>query len=192
MGEAAATAGIAEDTLALLKRTNKEKADKKDIRALREFLTESPDAWRVAGDMAALATTHLVDGVKGSVLGRESIRVGVDTLKSELGCGHASPLERLLIEQVIMCWLRLNLLEYQYTTIRDTQTMTIDQADFLEKRLNCAQRRYLRACETLARVRKLVRRTPVLQVNIAAEGGKQVNVLADNAKQAAQAGGATV
>jgi integrase/recombinase XerD len=36
---------------------------------------------------------------------------------------------------------------------------------------------YLRACETLARVRKLIRRTPAIQVNIAAAGGQQLNVV---------------
>ena len=40
-----------------------------------------------------------------------------------------------------------------------------------DRKLSAAQRRYLRACETLARVRKL--RLPTLQVNI---GEKQVNV----------------
>ena len=32
------------------------------------------------------------------------------------------------------------------------------------------------ACETLARVRRLIRATPAIQVNIAAAGGRQVNV----------------
>jgi len=57
--------------------------------------------------------------------------------------------------------------------------MTIDQAHFLEKRLNAAQWRFLRAVETLARVRKIARRTPPLQVNIATQGGQQVNVAGD-------------
>jgi hypothetical protein len=47
---------------------------------------------------------------------------------------------------------------------------------YWEKRLTAAQRRFTRACETLARVRKLSRNTPALQFNIAASGGQQVNV----------------
>jgi hypothetical protein len=54
--------------------------------------------------------------------------------------------------------------------------MEIYQADFLEKRLNYAQRRFTRAIETLARVRKVTRQTLALQVNIA---GQQVNVMGD-------------
>jgi len=43
-------------------------------------------------------------------------------------------------------------------------------------------RRYLRAIETLARVRKLARNTPALQVNIATDGGQQVNAINEVAK----------
>ena len=37
----------------------------------------------------------------------------------------------------------------------------------------------MRSREALARVRKVTRQTLALQVNIAADGGKQVNVLGD-------------
>jgi hypothetical protein len=39
------------------------------------------------------------------------------------------------------------------------------------------QRHYLRACETLVRVRRLLHAT--LQVHVAAQGGQQVNVSGD-------------
>ncbi len=42
--------------------------------------------------------------------------------------------------------------------------------------LTGAQRRFRRACETLARLRRLALSTPALQFNIAASGGQQVNV----------------
>jgi hypothetical protein len=45
--------------------------------------------------------------------------------------------------------------------------------------LTTHQARFLRAIETLARVRRLARNTPALQINIAREGGKQVNVQGD-------------
>ena len=55
--------------------------------------------------------------------------------------------------------------------------------DFWERRLSLAERRHLRACETLARVRKLLMNGPVLQVNIASQGGQQVNVAGDLKKK---------
>ena len=54
--------------------------------------------------------------------------------------------------------------------------------DHWERRLSAAQRRYLRACESLARVRKLGRTTPALQLNIATHGGQQVNVVTDQSE----------
>jgi len=53
---------------------------------------------------------------------------------------------------------------------------TIDHSDlgmYWEKRLSAAQRRFTRAGETLARVRKLSRNVPALQFNIAANGGRK-------------------
>lgn len=40
-----------------------------------------------------------------------------------------------------------------------------------------AQRRYLRACESLARIRKLSKGIQFIQVNIATEGAQQVNMV---------------
>ena len=51
------------------------------------------------------------------------------------------------------------------------------EVEYWEKRLSASQRRYLRACETLARVRKITRTT--MQINIAEEGSQQVNIAGD-------------
>jgi hypothetical protein len=93
---------------------------------------------------------------------------------------NASPLERLLIEQVSLCWLHLYTLEIEYTNVMH-EPIPLASAEHWERRLSAAQRRYLAACDALARVRRLA--TPAegsaaaLQVNIAAPGGQQVNLL---------------
>ena len=46
-------------------------------------------------------------------------------------------------------------------------------ASYWERTLSTVQYRYLRAIEALARVRKLMG-VPMVQINIAAEGGRQV------------------
>jgi hypothetical protein len=86
----------------------------------------------------------------------------------------APMLERLLIDNVINAWLRCQWTEIRLADIAGE--VTYREVEFWEKRLSLSQARYLRACETLTRVRKLARNTPALQVNIAAEGGQQVNV----------------
>ena len=55
---------------------------------------------------------------------------------------------------------------------KTTESHPTEAGLYWDRRLNSAQQRYLRAVETLARVRRLAMVTP-LQVNI---GGQQVNV----------------
>jgi hypothetical protein len=50
--------------------------------------------------------------------------------------------------------------------------MTIGQADYQQRRIDRAHRRFLSAVETLARVRKLA--VPMLQVNVAKN--QQINM----------------
>lgn len=62
-------------------------------------------------------------------------------------------LEQLLIQQAALCWLKLNLVELSYSgTMKQSHTLTLGL--YWEQRLSAAQKRFTRACETLARVRK--------------------------------------
>ena len=173
------TSAEIENAEKILERTITENPSKEDVAALRKLLSHFPNLWRACGQLAEHARLKLIQTISPLPFIQESVKAGSEYICRSLGYDDAPEIERLLIEQVVLCWLRLNLLEATYTAVRDQQTMAIDQANFLEKRLDYAQRRYLRACETLARVRKIARRTPALQVNIAADGGQQVNVAGD-------------
>ncbi|MDQ5828097.1 MAG: hypothetical protein M3441_28615, partial [Chloroflexota bacterium] len=104
---------------------------------------------------------------------RESQERAVEVMREEYGHATAPPLERILIEQIIICWLRLNTLEIHYTT-KTFESHTTETGLYWDRRLTNAQRRFTRACESLARVRRLARLN--VQVNIAAEGGRQINL----------------
>ena len=106
---------------------------------------------------------------------RECWRQRLQAMRGDLGYAEASALERLLIQQVTLCWLNLNLAEYRFTNVTK-QSISLAVGIYWEKRLTAAQRRFTRACETLARVRKLSRNTPALQFKLATSGGQQVNV----------------
>jgi hypothetical protein len=167
-----------DEVQAILGRNNTENPDPADVLALQRVLRERPDMWHVCGGgLAHQAIVLLLDNTSASVLAREFAKREVETIRRSLGHDHAPEIERMLIEQVTLCWLRLNLLEQQYTRFR-SETLLLDQAAFLERRLSAVQRRFLRAIETLARVRRIVRKT-LVQVNIAEQGGQQVNLLAD-------------
>jgi len=161
--------------LDLLKKTDCQVPDPADLLALRAMLEQHPGLWRVAGDLAHTAAMSIVAKMRAYPLVAESLKRGWDVMKDELGYQLASPLERLLVEQVVLCWLHLHVVELEYSGLIGA-SLSPTLADHWERRLSAAQARYLRACETLARIRKLARSTPALQVNIAAGGGQQINV----------------
>ncbi len=161
--------------LDLVEKTDRHSPKPADLAALRAMLQENPELWRVAGDLAHTAALAVVAQMRAYPLVAESLKRGWDVMKDELGHQLASPLERLLIEQVILCWLHLNAAELEYADVIGGSSFA-HVVDHWERRLSSAQARYLRACETLARIRKLARSTPALQVNIAADGGQQINV----------------
>jgi hypothetical protein len=81
-----------------------------------------------------------------------------------------------LIDEVLLCWLRLNLLALPppTNTVGPFAFKPAAPPDERDERRAKALHAFLRASETLARVQKLVRRTPeLMQINI---GAQQVNV----------------
>ena len=99
-------------------------------------------------------TKRRADANNGSSGGRFSV-LRLPTLGSSLAYGEACPIERLLIDQVAVCYLRLNMTEQRYENVtRESHTPTL--AACWERKLSSTQRRYLRAVETLVRVRKLL------------------------------------
>ncbi|MBA2524953.1 MAG: hypothetical protein H0V18_04085 [Pyrinomonadaceae bacterium] len=161
-------------------KANKERPRQSDIEALRDFLDRNKEIrlWEAVVGMGELAESQVLDTiVNGSGQGmRECWKQRLRSMRADLGYAESSALERLLIQQVTLCWLNLNLTEYRHTNIMK-QSIPRGLGLYWEKRLMMAQGRFTRACESLARVRRLSRRIPV-QVNIAAPGGQQINVSA--------------
>lgn len=167
---------VARQFLELVKKIDQDNPTPADVRALRAMLEEYPELWRVAGDLAYAAALNIVAKLDAGPLVTESLKHSWIAMKDELGYQSAPPLERLLMEHVVLSWLHLHVVELEYTHVM-SEPILMDRADHWERRLSAAQCRYLRACEALARIRKLARTTPALQVNIAAHGGQQVNLL---------------
>ena len=155
----------------LVRKTEMSEPNPQDIQALRKYLDEHREVWRVLGDLSEFAYTRLVDASVGDQIAiRESLKTGRLAMRQDLGYEEASALERLLIDQVVLCWLRMSHVELHYTAMSN-HDRPLSLREYWERRLSATQRRYLRACETLARVRRL--RLPSLQINV---GDSQVNV----------------
>jgi hypothetical protein len=166
----------AERLVELCKLIDKSKPKESDLAEFRRMLRDYPDLWRSLGDMGRQAEYKLINSMNMPASSREAMQGGLDSLRRDLGYSAAPALERLLIDAVAVAWLRLQVLELKHAH-NTGQSIGIPQADYWDRTLSAAQRRYLRAVETLARVRRLLR--PVVQVNVATEGGQQVNVAGD-------------
>ena len=159
------------DVVDLIRRVDTANPDQKTLAELEKALKEAPTLWRLAGDAAQLTQNMLIqDAGSSSALVRVSMAHGCQAIKEQLGYDGSPMLERLLIETVVLAWLRWSLTEYRYTNVV-TESHTLSLGDYWERKLNAAQRRYLRALTTLARVRRM--KLPPMQVNI---GERQVNV----------------
>lgn len=141
-----------------------------DLATFRQLLRERRELWEVAGDAAALAISRMVSAINAQRSVKESMQAGVEAIRDDLGYERAPMLEKLLIEQAAVCWLRMYLVDTAYTH-NMKGSLTPAQGAYWERRLSTVQDRYLRAIETLARVRRLMRPVPV-QVNI---GAQQIN-----------------
>lgn len=147
-----------------------QKGDKTALPALRELLKDPAlvNAW--GGDLAQQAQMALIHKFTGqNLLFQETLPRKLGLMRDELAGPSPTPLERLLVERIVTCWLHLHHLEVIYG---NKESMTLSLGIYYERCISSAQKRYLAAIKTLAVVRKLA--VPVLQVNIAK---KQVNVV---------------
>ena len=152
------------------------KPSKKDVRALQQMLDDHPDLWRIAGDLVSHTADQIIDHHTSSLVAQMSLEYNWKELCRDLGYAAASPLEKMLIEHVLLCWFYFNSTQCAFINNLNNQSFMNHKTILIwEKRVTTAQQRYLRASESLARIRKLTRRTPALQVNIATNGGQQIN-----------------
>jgi hypothetical protein len=154
--------------LALVRRA--ENGDTTTLLTLREWLKEPAAVDAFGGDLARRAQLMLINRFcSQNLLLKESLTRKLELLRVELAGPTPSPLERLLAERVVTCWLHLHLLEAVYA---GKEGMSMELGAYYERNISSAQKRYLAAIRTLALIRKLA--VPVLQVNIAK---KQVNMV---------------
>jgi len=156
-----------DDLVSLAQRA--QKGDKTALPALRELLKKPAMVDALGGDLAKQAQlTHIDKFSRQNLLLKESLTRKLDLMREELAGPNVTPLERLLVERIVACWLHLHHLEMVYAC---KESMSLALGSYYQRSISSAQKRYLAAIKTLALVRKLA--VPVLQVNIAK---KQVNV----------------
>jgi hypothetical protein len=134
---------------------------------------------RLGGNLAWQAEYSLVRAALGEdLVAREALTRKLELLRAELNGPASTPLERLLVDRVVACWLQLH--HADIVLAQREGKLTLAQGEYHQRTRDRAHKRYLSSIKALALVRKLA--VPVLQLNIAK---KQVNVAS-----AASVGGA--
>jgi hypothetical protein len=151
-----------------------EKGDKSCLPQVHAYLAD-PDRGPIAIRHCGSSAEWLRQGIArrasgGNLLVMEAIQRNVDQTRAELEGPDPTPIERLLAERAALCWHIANWYENNFV---NSEGMSIGQADYHQRRIDRAHRRFLSAVETLARVRKLA--VPVLQVNVAKN--QQINTV---------------
>jgi hypothetical protein len=152
--------------------TRAEQGDEQAGKAVLQACREVPKLWELLSVLAGHAEQAWVDllAAGSGILARRTIEQDLKRKRAELAGEGASPLEALLIERVVLCWLAAQQADAQYARkLKDG--MSFREGEYYARRCEQASRQLLRSVEALARVRRLL--GPSLQINIAE---KQINV----------------
>lgn len=159
-----------EDLRELIRRA--EKGDRATLPAIRKLLEDPVYVKMFNGNLSRCVEESFAKGLSDNNLAvQEAICAKLKAIRTELLGAEPTPIERLLVERVALCWLQVQDAELRY--VSSQKDMTFRQGEFHQKRMDAANRRFLSAVKSLALVRRLA--IPALQINLAR---KQVNVVA--------------
>ena len=149
------------------------------VKLQRRVKAASPEIVAEASNLAALAETPMVKFVSaGDTLMREALPKRLALMRAEIAGENPTPLEILLSERIVSCWLLVQVVEalaaqqiYSRYKKEKTTLFSLPFQRYVLKWHESASSRYLAAIKDLARVRKLQMNTPNVQVNT------QINVI---------------
>jgi hypothetical protein len=128
--------------------------DPKALNELHQFLKENPDIdkdWHMCANAVRrallMAMTPNAPG-RRAMYDREYRRI-----RERLGWEDAGELERMMIEHILLCWFRFLYAELLVST--NSGKLDVDAANKLDQQVTRAHNRYIRACESLSRMRLL-------------------------------------
>lgn len=158
-------------TIEIMKATNTANPTPAALAELRALFDDKPSLWRALGDLTRRTRDQLLKETFADALGRESVNRFIADYQAQLGYADAPLIERLIIDQIVNDYLRLFSIGAIYGH-KMQDGMSAVSANYYDRAWARAERRYLGALETLARVRRLTRPRS-MQINI---GAQQVNI----------------
>jgi hypothetical protein len=96
------------------------------------------------------------------------VAVKLAAIRHELAPPGSSPAEKLLAERAALCWLHVELLEYEAARLFLGSDVDSPKAEIIDRRLARAQARLTQALTALAKIRRLNLPIVINQVNVGA------------------------
>ena len=127
--------------------------NQQELQEVRNLLKDDPKLWRALGDVATWSREHTLADIPERTVKYECVQAGIRQMRHDLLQEGASQLERMIVEQIITCWLQLgntgNRLESLPPT--DENQKKLQQ---LERRYSQDHIRFNRAITLLTRTRR--------------------------------------
>ena len=130
-----------------------------------KLLTDLPHLWKLGGDLAMGARDKALNTNFTQWWVKQSILTGLERLEQDLNYDSSPVLERLVIQDIMLCWVVYQTIQNKYQIVMDNNP-TLAQGRYWEQRVNITQGRFLRACESLSRLRKMEVSIKLQQINI--------------------------
>lgn len=119
----------------------------------------------MGGNLAYQAETSLMNAMYGDqTAAKEALQRELEKKRAELSGENPTPIERLLVERVVSCWLQVH---HADLIVAQSNSGSHAQGEYNQRRQDRSHRRFLEAVKSLATVRRLA--IPLrLDVNVAA------------------------
>ncbi len=153
------TINSSKEMMALVARIDKGNPKPEDLKALSTELDKHPEFYRSVGNLQDNIFSEILrESTSKSFFVKECAERYIEEMKAELGYHSSTFVEKLLIDEILMRWLRLQATDTGHKNAT-YQSHSINTGIYHEKRLEAAQRRFLRSINTLAKVRKMIAQT---------------------------------
>jgi hypothetical protein len=140
---------------------------------IRTLLDQVPALWENSHVLAHQVEKAWTNALSGpDLMSKEIIAREVEGLRSQLLGTQPTPLEKLLVDRICICWLAIQHAELHAARRFNERAVVLTQSE--EYRQDKVHHRFLSAIRELARVRKLLQPTTNVQVNIGAHQTNQM------------------
>jgi hypothetical protein len=151
-----------------------------DLGHLRKMIVATPESWNLVNGHTDFIRETIIKKFYLTPEMRAVLLAEMDIFKKKMDYDNSSALEQMHIDHILTAHLQLRHAEQDYNNkFMLGDSYDLEAGRFWQHFLESAQLRFQRASESLARIQRLARTTPALQINIAQAGSKQVNVQGD-------------